>query len=393
MASRKITRTPPTSCSTTGVDRVAGLTPGFATAAATARYRHRVVPKAAEGHFRSWGGLSVSSVGLGTYLGDEDAATDRAYRDAVVCAVESGLNVIDSAVNYRHQRSEKSVGAALRSLIAAGIVDRAEVLLTTKGGFIPSDDARPADWSSYVDETYVRPGICAARDIVADCHCLTPRFLADQLDRSRANLGVETIDVYYVHNPEMQLTAVDRPTFLGRMRAAFQLLEAAVGEGRIRCYGTATWNGYRQAPSARDFLSLGELVRIAREIAGDRHHFRVVQLPYNLAMTEAFTLASQPMGSESVSLIEAAQRLEIYVMTSASIYQGQLARNLPPIIGEFLPGLDTDAQRALQFVRSTPGVGTALVGMKQVAHVEENARASQVPPLGWDQFQKLFNEG
>jgi aryl-alcohol dehydrogenase-like predicted oxidoreductase len=332
-------------------------------------------------------------VGLGTYLGDEDAATDGAYRDAVVRAVESGLNVIDSAVNYRHQRSEKSVGVALRSLIAAGTVDRGEVLLTTKGGFIPSDDARPADWSSYLEETYVRPGICAARDIVADCHCLTPRFLADQLDRSRANLGVETIDVYYVHNPEMQLTAVDRPTFLGRMRAAFQLLEAAVGEGRIRCYGTATWNGYRQPPSARDFLSLGELVRIAREIAGDRHHFRVVQLPYNLAMTEAFTVANQPMGPESVSLIEAAQRLDIYVMTSASIYQGQLAKNLPPIIGEFLPGLDTDAQRALQFVRSTPGVGTALVGMKQVAHVEENARASQVPPLGWDLFQKLFNEG
>ena len=242
-------------------------------------------------------------------------------------------------------------------------------------------------------DTYVRPGICAARDIVADCHCLTPRFLADQLDRSRANLGVETIDVYYVHNPEMQLAAVDRPTFLGRMRAAFQLLEAAVGEGRIRCYGTATWNGYRQPPSARDFLSLGELERIAREIAGERHHFRVVQLPYNLAMTEAFTARTSRSGAEPVSLMEAAQRLDIYVMTSASIYQGQLARNLPPIIGEFLPGLETDAQRALQFVRSTPGVGTALVGMKQVAHVEENARVSQVPPLGWDQFQKLFNEG
>jgi aryl-alcohol dehydrogenase-like predicted oxidoreductase len=190
----------------------------------------------------------------------------------------------------------------------------------------------------------------------------------------------------------MQLTAVDRPTFLGRMRAAFQLLEAAVGEGKIRCYGTATWNGYRQPPSARDYLSLAELERIAREIAGDRHHFRAVQLPYNLAMTEAFTSQNQAVGGETVSLMEAARRLDIYVMTSASIYQGQLARNLPPIIGEFLPGLETDAQRALQFVRSTPGVGTALVGMKQPIHVEEIARVSAVPPLGWDQFKKLFSE-
>ena len=186
---QETTRTPATSCSTTGADAVGGLTPGFATAEATARYRARVVPDAVEGHFRSWGGLSISSVGLGTYLGAEDGATDGAYHDAVMRAVERGLNVIDSAVNYRHQRSERSIGAALRSLIAGGISERREVLLTTKGGFIPSDGAMPADWSAYVADTYVRSGICAARDIVADSHCLTPRFLSDQLDRSRANLG------------------------------------------------------------------------------------------------------------------------------------------------------------------------------------------------------------
>lgn len=393
MASRKITRTPPTSSSTTGADGAGSLIPGFATPEGTARYRSRVAATAAEGHFRAWEGLHVSSVGLGTYLGDEDAATDAAYREAVTRAIERGLNVVDAAINYRHQRSERAVGAALRALIAAGVARRDEVLLSTKGGFIPADGRAADDWASYVADTYVRPGLCAARDIVADSHCLTPRFLADQLDRSRANLGVETIDVYHLHNPETQLAEVDRPTFLGRMRAAFQLLEAAVGEGRIRWYGTATWNGYRQPASARDFLSLAELERIAREIAGHRHHFRVVQVPYNLAMTESFTVANQPIAQETVSLMEAAQRLGIYVMTSASIYQGQLARNLPAIIGDFLPGLETDAQRALQFVRSTPGVGTALVGMRTVTHVEENARVGRVPPLPWDQFEKLFHAG
>jgi predicted aldo/keto reductase-like oxidoreductase len=119
----------------------------------------------------------------------------------------------------------------------------------------------------------------------------------------------------------------------------------------------------------------------------------VVQLPYNLAMTEAFTRGNQPTGTEAVSILAAAQRLDVYVMTSASIYQGQLARNLPPIFAEFLPGLATDAQRALQFVRSTPGVGTALVGMKQAAHVEEIAAVAAIAPLDRDQFQKLFSEG
>jgi aryl-alcohol dehydrogenase-like predicted oxidoreductase len=365
---------------------------GFATTKGTTAYRARLTPPAAAEHFRSWEGLAISSVGAGTYLGAEDAATDEAYRDAVARSFELGLNVVDSAVNYRHQRSERSVGAALRSLIEAGRLGRDEVMLTTKGGFIPFDGSEPADPNAYLLETYVRSGIVEPQDVAGGCHCITPRYLADQLERSRRNLGVETLDVYHVHNPEMQLSEVERPTFLARMRAAFEFLEGATGTGKIRYYGTATWNGYRQPPSARDFLSLPELVQLARDVAGEAHHFRVVQLPYNLAMTEAFTRANQPMGEETVSLIEAARRLGVYVMTSASIYQGQLARNLPPVIGEFLPGLVTDAQRALQFVRSTPGVGTALVGMKQLAHVEENARLRSTPPLPWEEFRKLFSE-
>jgi len=364
---------------------------GFATAKGTAAYRARLAPHGADGHFRSWEGLLISSVGLGTYLGGDDVATDGAYRDTVARSLQLGLNVIDSAINYRHQRSERSVGAALRSQIEAGSLSRDEVVLSTKGGFIPFDGV-PADRDAYLLENYVRSRVLEPRDVVGGCHCMTPRYLADQLEKSRANLGVETIDVYYLHNPEMQLSEVDRPTFRGRMRAAFQFLEGAVGEGRIRCYGTATWNGFRQPPSAPDFLSLPELHRLASEVAGDAHHFRVVQLPYNLAMTEAFTRANQAMGEDTVSVLEAARRLGIYVMTSASIYQGQLTRNLPPVIHEFLPGLRTDAQRALQFVRSTPGVGTALVGMKQAAHVEENAELGSVPPLPWEEFGKLFSE-
>ena len=365
---------------------------GYATAEATATYCRRLASETTAAHFRSWAGLQISSIGIGTYLGNDDTETDQAYRESVGHALERGLNVVDSAVNYRHQRSERSIGQALRSAIVAGTVARAEVILSTKGGFIPFDGAVPADANAYLLDTYVRPGIVQARDVVGGCHCITPRYLADQLERSRRNLGVDTIDVYYVHNPEMQLSEVDRPTFIARLRAAFEFLEGAVGDGRIRLYGTATWNGYRQPPAAPDFLSLPELVRLAEEIAGHGHHFRIIQLPYNLGMTEAFTRANQSMGDEVMSVLEAARRLNIYVVTSASMYQGQLARGLPAVVSEFLPGLDTDAQRALQFVRSTPGVGTALVGMKRRAHVDDNAHLASVPPLPWEQFGKLFSE-
>lgn len=364
---------------------------GFATPEGTAAYVQRLGQLAAPDHFRLLDGCRTSSIGIGTYLGDEDDATDLQYREAVSRALRLGANVIDTAVNYRLQRSERAVGQALRALIEAGALRREEVIVATKGGYIPFDGVVPRDPGAYVTDTFVRPGILALRDVVAGCHCMTPRYLGDQIDRSRRNLGLETLDVYYLHNPETQLAEVDRAEFLDRIRAAFGALEGAVADGRIRRYGTATWNGYLRPATAPDHLVLADLVRAARDAGGADHHFKVIQLPYNLKMHEAFTSPSQAICDERVPALQAAERLGLYVMASASVYQGQLARNLPPVIGEFLSGLATDAQRALQFVRSTPGIGTGLVGMKRVAHVEENLALAAVPPVAWEQFRRLFS--
>jgi len=351
---------------------------GRATSEGTAAYRANRGATTPDGHVRRWRGLQLSSIGIGTYLGADDDATDVLYEEAIEQAVLAGINVVDSSINYRHQRSERAVGRALTRLVRARGVAREGIVVATKGGFLPFDGPPP-------------PGLLRPADLVAGCHCMTPRFLEDQIERSRVNLDLETIDIYYLHNPETQLGELPRREVTRRLRAAFEFLESAARDQRIALYGTATWAGYRQPQSARDFLSLPDLVALAEEVGGPEHRFRVVQLPYNLAMTEAFTLANQPGApGEPVPLLESARRLDIYVMSSASIYQGQLARNLPAVIDRFLPGLDSDAQRALQFVRSTPGVGTALVGMKTPAHVAEAARLCAVPPVAWSQFQKLF---
>jgi aryl-alcohol dehydrogenase-like predicted oxidoreductase len=131
-------------------------------------------------------------------------------------------------------------------------------------------------------------------------------------------------------------------------------------------------------------------VAAARDVGGADHHFKVIQLPYNLGMTEAFTRANQRVKDRMVPVLEAARELGVTVMASASLHQGQLMR-LPPVMAEYIPGLGTDAQRALQFVRSTPGIGTALVGMKTPAHVDENAAVGAIPPMVWEQFQRLFS--
>jgi aryl-alcohol dehydrogenase-like predicted oxidoreductase len=364
---------------------------GHATAEGTARYAARLAGRVPAEHFREMAaGVHASSLGLGTYLGREDAATDALYQKAAARALERGINVLDTAVNYRHQRSERALGAAVAAAIRGGL-EREAIVVASKGGFLPFDGEVPSDPGAYVQATYVRTGIIQAGDVVGS-HCMTPRYLRDQLDRSRANLGLETLDVYYVHNPETQLDEVARPEFLKRVREAFAALEEAAREGKLWLYGAATWTGFRVDPGEPGYLSLAELVDIAREVGGPEHRFRVIQVPYNLAMPEAFTRANQKVDGVFVSTLEAARRLGLYVMASASVYQGQLTRGLPPVVTDYLPGLTSDAQRAIQFVRSTPGIGSALVGMKTLAHVEENAGVAATIPMPWEQFKRLFNE-
>lgn len=299
------------------------------------------------------GELSLSSLGIGTYLGKDDDATDALYTAAVTRAVERGINVIDTAINYRHQRSERAIGAALRALIASGTVAREEILIASKAGFLPFDGGRPTNARQYFDENYVKRGVLRWEDVAGGCHCMAPKYLRDQLERSRANLGLETIDVYYLHNLEMQLDETLPAEFFKRVRLAFETLEAAVREDKIKYYGTATWNGYRVPASDPGHLSLDKLWALAREVGGDDHHFRVVQLPYNLSMPEAARAPTQ--GGHS--FLEAAKS-KVYVMTSASLMQGKLP----------------NAREAVAAVQNTDGVGTALVGMKQTAHVDELTR-------------------
>jgi aryl-alcohol dehydrogenase-like predicted oxidoreductase len=342
------------------------------------------------GHFRPLLEWVVSSIGIGTYLGENDGTTDEAYRDTVRAAVLTGINLIDTAVNYRLQRSERSIGNAIAELVSAGQARREELIIATKGGYITFDGEVPANPRDYFKKKFIDPGVIQPADLVEGSHCMAPRYLEMMLEQSLQNLGLETVDIYYLHNPETQLPAVGREEFRRRMQTAFEFLESKVGEKKISVYGAATWNGFRTDPAAEDYLSLQELVHIAEQVGGPRHHFRVIQLPYNLAMAEALTRSNQALRKGQGSILDAAKEMGVAVCASASILQGKLARGLPSIVGDAMRGLRTDAQRSIQFVRSTPGITTALVGMKSVEHLRENMESATHQPAPLDAFMKLF---
>ena len=369
------------------------MVPGHASHSGTARLCARFPKFSAAGHFRQpehvphLSHLWLSSVGIGTYLGEPDTATDQRYTDAALDAIAGGINVLDSAINYRFQRSERSIGAVIKQLPGR----REELLICSKAGYLTYDGTVPSDPRRYFIEQYIEPGIVPREELVGGIHCMAPSYLKNQLERSRHNLQVETIDVFYIHNPEQQSGEVSRDIFHDRLRRAFAALEQAVAGNKIRVYGTATWSGFRQDRGAKDYLDLGEIAAIAHQVGGDGHHFRAIQLPFNLGLPEAFAKENQKIGAKQVSLLTAARELGIAVIASASLLQGKLAGRLPEFVRERM-NFETDAAAAIQFARSAPGVTTALVGMSRREHVEANLKVAAKPIAKTEDWESLFQK-
>ena len=355
----------------------------FATKEGTERFKQRF-GEAASGHFRKTQSLSLSSIGIGTYLGNWDEETDEKYKAAVVKYIESGGNVIDTASNYRFQRSERNIGEALKD------ADRDQLFIATKGGFLPFDNEPPSDVQKYFEENFVKKGIATFDDLIGGSHCMTPDYLESQIDQSLTNMQIEGLDLFYIHNPESQLGGgIEKPVFEAKIAKAFERLEENRSNGKINFYGVATWNGFRVTPDDKSYHSLERFVQIAKQVGGDEHGFKFIQLPHNLAMPEAYLMPNQPANGKAVSTIQAATDLGVSVIVSGSILQGQLAAGVPMHIRETLGG-KTDAQTSLQFVRSTPRVTTALVGMASIEHVEENMALSKIEPTAEENFAELF---
>ncbi len=364
---------------------------GRASPQGTHHYAARFHDLAAPGHFREIpSGLAMSSIGIGTYLGEPDDATDRNYTESVVAAVEGGINVIDTAINYRFQRSERSIGEALKHLALEGY-SRDEIVVCSKAGFLTPDGEMPDDVDEYFASEYLEPEIFLPEEIAAGCHCMAPRFLEDQLGRSLANLGVTNLDVFYLHNPETQIDQVPAEEFRRRIRAAFEFLESVAATGKIGAYGMATWNAFRENVQSPGYMSLAEIEAIAREVGGPDHRFRFLQLPLNLAMPEALLRPNQTVQGKTLSTVQAARALGITVVVSASLLQGQLTRNLPQHIARAVRG-ENDAERALQFARSVPVVATALAGMSRAEHVRANSRMVSMEPAGREEFLRVFEQ-
>ncbi len=334
--------------------------------------------------YKHFGGFKLSEIGIGTYLGNPDDSTDKGYYETIKKGIELGITVIDTAINYRNMRSERVIGRVLRE------IDRSSVVVSTKGGYVPIDDnyrSNPQDWFR---RELIESGIISKGDLTPYGNVLTPSYVEWSFNYSLKNLQTDYIDVFFLHNPEDQLGVLSREEFYSRLYSVFKLLEEKVSNGKLRYYGLATWNGFRVSRENKQFLDLYEIFQIAVDVAGDNHHFRFIQLPYNLAMTEAFTLKNQYMNGLYMSTLEMAEKLGIYTYISATLFQGRLIREYPESLKELFK-VNRENLIPIQFVRSTPGVGTALIGMSKVNHLLENLEIEKYEKLNTEDIKKILS--
>jgi aryl-alcohol dehydrogenase-like predicted oxidoreductase len=400
---------------------------GHATARGTKKYVDYAKGKGKPAaHFRLFDNLHLSSIGMGTYLGELTAADDKAVEEAVYRSIESGaINVIDTAINYRSMRSEKSIGRALSRLVKDGIISRDEVFVCTKNGYITNDGDYPSiDVMEYMHKMYISTEIIKAEDISSGYNVLNPKYIARCVDKSLANMHLNTIDLVYIHNAfESWHGDVSKEEFMNMLSKVFEVYEKYRALDKIHYYGMATWTCFRVDRENTEYLSLEDVVKCAERVShginpgraqvedtvgakgggahmskGDgeklkiqskqaQHGFRFIQLPYNLAYSEALFLKNQRVGSQNnLTILEAANRLNIGVFTSIPLFQSRLLNATIPDYA----GLTDPVAKIIQVIRSSPSVIAPLIGQKRPEHVEQNLKVANLPPLNELEYNKAI---
>ncbi|MDX3698025.1 aldo/keto reductase [Streptomyces europaeiscabiei] len=285
----------------------------------------------------------TAQLALGTYR-------CRAIPEAVVSAAASGAQWVDTAPNYATGRAQ--------ILLAPALAAHPLLNVSTKTGYFTAATGTDA----------VNDGVLN-QDQAAAGHSLAPDYVRWQTGRNRAQLGRDRLDLVLLHNPERAHPG-DRPALHRAIRDAFAVLEEEVAAGHVTGYGVATWAGLEE-----EAFTVGELLALAAQAAGGRHHLAAVQLPVSLVMMTPIVQALHGRGP----LPAAAAGLR--VMASAPLHGGELPAMVDQELADLIrPGL-TPAQACILAVASCPGVTNVLLAASGAPHWRQAADAVAQPSL------------
>jgi aryl-alcohol dehydrogenase-like predicted oxidoreductase len=299
-------------------------------------------------------GRSIGVVGLGTWqLGADWGDVDvDAARETLDAAIEAGVDFIDTADVYGDGRSEQFCGELRSRHPDAGL------LIATKMG--RRLDQVAANYS--------------------------PDNFDSWLDRSRANLGVETIDLVQLHCPPTEVIEDD---------ATYEALDSLVDGGRIRAYGVSVET------------SAQALAAIRRPSVAT---IQIILNPFRL----------KPLEEVLPAAAEAGVGIIVRVPLASGLLSGRYDRDttFPPDdhrnynrrgeafdVGETFSGVPFDVgleaveelkellspdlalpQFALRWVIDQPGVSVVIPGARNPEQARQNATAAELAPLSDEQL-------
>jgi aryl-alcohol dehydrogenase-like predicted oxidoreductase len=294
-------------------------------------------------------GRSVSVVGLGTWQlgadwGDVDEATAMAVLDA---SAEAGVTLFDTADVYGDGRSEQTIGAWRKAN-----PDQPLTVATKMGRRVAQE---PGNYT-------------------------LDNFRA-WTDRSRRNLGVDTLDLVQLHTP---------PSVVYKTDAVYDALDTLVAEQRIAAYGVSV----EKVSEALDAIARPGVASVQIILNAFRQKPLEQVLPA-AAQAEVGILARVPLASGLLSgrythqTTFAADDHRTFNRHGESFDVGETFAGVDfdtgvDAAGEFsalAPAGVTPAQLALRWIIDQPAVTTVIPGARNVEQARANAAAADLAPL------------
>jgi aryl-alcohol dehydrogenase-like predicted oxidoreductase len=299
----------------------------------------------------------VSVIGLGTWQlgGDWGDVDDDAAEEVLVAALDAGVTLLDTADVYGDGRSEERIRKAV-----APRSDRPFV--ATKAG----RRADPFEAAQY-----------------------TPENLRAWVDRSRRNLGVETLDLVQLHCPPPDTYEDDR---------VYDTLDTLVAEGAVAAYG----------------VSVETVAEGMRALARpDVQSLQVILNVFRRKPLEELLPAAQRAGVGILARVPLASGLLTGKYDESTTFPADDHRNFNRNgeafdVGETFAGVPFDvglaaarevaeiagpdiptAAFSLRWVIDQPGVTTVIPGARNVTQVRGNVAAATLAPLNPAQLADL----
>lgn len=300
----------------------------------------------------------MSRIALGTHLGDFSKEVSEKYVQAIMYSLKNGITTIDGAINYRGMCSEKDEGIAIAKLLKENEIKREDFFITSKAGLLFGDIQSGMNPQKYLSELLEPKGVSLDDFTEFDglYQTLNPQFYEIALRKSLDNLGLETLDVHYIHIPEISRLGMPEEDFYDKMEKLFTWYEHKVDEGKIRYYGIALEFMVEEPLEEKWHFEIEKLKAIADKAGKGESHFHYVLFEYNLLCSNARTEKTQKVNNRQMSLIDACHELGFETVGSMPFAMGDGFEKYT--INELL-------NFALE------GVDHVIVGSKNISHIKE----------------------